>query len=167
MPRSASTGNGSRRGLLKALAFCPGAVALSSMPAGAADYASAGEALSDIDHLQADVTRRLQRLPEGRSRDFARSLLRDLERHREERDALRREMGLGPAPAAPAVVAAADEALLDELRTALEKLTYAHAEALPVLDHRPAVRALARHMTDLSRHLTLVGLWIEAEESRG
>jgi hypothetical protein len=29
------------------------------------------------------------------------------------------------------------------------------------------VQVLAGHMVDLSRHLTLVGLWIEAEERRG
>ena len=36
-----------------------------------------------------------------------------------------------------------------------------------MLDNPRAVRALARHMMDLSRHQTLVGLWIESEESRG
>jgi len=149
------------------MALLPGAVALPSSPAGATDYASAGEAFSAIDDLQAEVAWRLQRLPEGRSRDFARSLLRDLERHRLEREVLRPEMGLGSARPASSAVAAADGPLLDELRAAQEKLTYAHAEALPVLDHPRAVRALARHMMDLSRHLTLVGLWIEAEEGRG
>jgi hypothetical protein len=29
------------------------------------------------------------------------------------------------------------------------------------------VDTLARHMVDLSRHLTVIDLWIEAEESRG
>jgi hypothetical protein len=44
---------------------------------------------------------------------------------------------------------------------------YAHAEALPALGQAPAVREVARHMIDQSRHLTLLGLWIEAEEERG
>ena len=52
-------------------------------------------------------------------------------------------------------------------RAAQEKLTLAHAEALPALADAPSVQVLASHMVDQSRHLTLVGLWIEAEERRG
>ena len=81
------------------------------------------------------------------------------------RGRLRSRLGLG-APSAPKVVVE-DAPDLEALRAALEKLTYAHAEALPALGDAQAVQVLARHMVDLSRHLTLVGLWIEAEERRG
>jgi hypothetical protein len=30
-----------------------------------------------------------------------------------------------------------------------------------------AVQALARHLVDASRHLTLLGLWLDEEERRG
>jgi hypothetical protein len=149
------------------MALLPGAVALPPPSAGATHYSSAAEAFSAIDVLQAEVAGRLQRLAEGLFRAFAQSLLRDLERHRLERVALRAPMKLGLAGPVSSAVADTEEDVLDALRAAQEKLTHALAEALPVLDNPRAVRTLARHMMDLSRHTTLVGLWIDSEESRG
>ena len=99
------------------------------------------------------------------ARAFAASLKRDHERHRRERDGLRERLGLGPrASSKEAPLGAVD---LEAFRAAQEKLTLAHAEALPALADAPSVQVLASHMVDQSRHLTLVGLWIEAEERRG
>ena len=163
----ASTGKGGRRALLKAAALAPLAVVWCPKEAAATDYASAGEALAAIDVLEAEVVERLRRLEESVSsaRAFAASLKRDHETHRRERDVLRSRLGLGARGTPQANV---DDALdLEALKNAQEKLTYAHAEALPALSDAPAVHVLARHLVDLSRHLTLVGLWIEAEERRG
>ncbi len=44
---------------------------------------------------------------------------------------------------------------------------HAHAEGLPALGDAGAVAVLARHMVDASRHLTVIDLWIEAEDVRG
>lgn len=167
MADSGSTGSGGRRALLKAAALAPFAVLLRPRDASATDYASAGEALAAIDALEGEVVERLRRLEEGVSsaRAFAAALQGDHQRHRRGREALRLRLGLPAASTAPPSVADALE--LEALRGAQEKLTYAHAEALPALGDAPAVRTLARHMVDLSRHLTLVGLWIEAEERRG
>lgn len=167
MADSGSTGSGGRRTLLKAAALAPFAVLLRPSDASGTDYASAGEALAAIDALEAEVVERLRRLEESVSsaRAFAASLKRDHEGHRRGRDELRLRLRLPAAtPARPSVADALD---LEALRGAQEKLTYAHAEALPALGDATAVQTLARHMVDLSRHLTLVGLWIEAEERRG
>jgi hypothetical protein len=53
------------------------------------------------------------------------------------------------------------------LREAQQQLVHAHAEGLPALGDAGAVAVLARHMVDASRHLTVIDLWIEAEELRG
>jgi hypothetical protein len=93
------------------------------------------------------------------------SLLRDHERHRETRTRLRRRLGLpgGDAPRADAK----DLLSLAGLRMAQEALVHAHAEGLVAIPGEVAVDALARNMVDLSRHLTVIDLWIEAEEGRG
>ena len=167
MAASGSTGRGGRRCLLKAAALAPLALLVRPRDASGTDYASAGEALASIDALEAEVAFRLSRLEESVSsaRAFAASLRRDQEAHRRERDAVRRRLGVPAATTTRPSVADALE--LEALRGAEEKLTYAHAEALPALGEATAVQTLARHMVDLSRHLTLVGLWIEAEERRG
>lgn len=163
MPPSASTG--SRRRLLKAAGLVPGAL-LASERAAAADAAPAAAALRAICDQAAEVVARLQGLAARVAvRAFAESLLRDHTRHRAERDRvfalLGREAGSVPPPTAPA-----DALDLGELKAAQEKLTYAMAEALPLLGRAEAVRTIAHQMVDSSRHLTLVGLWIEAEERR-
>jgi hypothetical protein len=143
-----------------------GSTGSSVRDAGSSEFASAGEAFAALDALGAQVVERLRRIEKSvpSARTFAVSLERDLEEHRRERDALRLRLGLGPADTFRENV---DDPLdLEALRAAQEKLTYAHAEALLTLGDAAAVRALARHMVDLSRHLTLLGLWIEAEERR-
>jgi hypothetical protein len=74
---------------------------------------------------------------------------------------LRRRLGLPAYSAPPAAAPAAAD--LDGLRAAQEALVYAHAEGLPTVGDPFVVDALARHMVDLSRHLTVTQMWIEAE----
>jgi hypothetical protein len=53
---------------------------------------------------------------------------------------------------------------LRALRDAHQNLVHAHAEGLPALGDRAAVDLLARHMVDVAAQLTVIDLWIEAEE---
>lgn len=165
MAESASTGS-VRRGFLKAAALLP-AVLLTRRAHGT-DYPSAAEALAAIDALAAEVDERLRRLETevASARGFAASLRQDLRRHLAERAEVRRRLGLGGG-AQRGESGLGDALDLEALRAAMSKLAYAHAESLPVLGDPFAVRVLARHMVDASRHLALVGLWIEAEERRG
>lgn len=167
MADSGSTGRGGRRDLLKAVALAPAALLLRPRAVSATEYSSAAEAVDAIDGLEAEVVLRLRALGETGSsaRAFASSLGRDLQTHGSERDRLRSRLGLGVRRASKAAVP--DALDLEAARAALERLTFAHAEALPALGDAAAVQVLAGHMVDLSRQLTLVGLWIEAEERRG
>ena len=157
----ASTGSG-RRALLKAGVLAPLA-ALSAGAVFARDYASAAEVFDAIDGLEAGVAARLRalRLALASSGPFAASVLADHARHRAARARFRRRLGLPPSsgatPSAPA------EADLEGLRAAQEALVYAYAEGLPAVSDPSVVDALARHMVDLSRHLTITQLWIETE----
>jgi hypothetical protein len=137
------------------------------LPAGASatEYTSAAEALDAIDGMEADVAGRLAAITAAlpAARPFASSVLADQARHRGERAALRRRLGLAEARGTTASVAEPD---LAGLRAAQEALVYAHAEGLPALGDDHAVRVLARHMVELARQLTVIDLWIEAEEQR-
>jgi hypothetical protein len=128
---------------------------------------SAAVALDALEPLQAEVVARLRalaaRVPPARA--FARSALDDHARLSSERAEVRR--GLGLEAAAAQAVAEAPDLTLSGLRQAQDALVYAHAEALPELGDPAAVDRLARHLVDLSRHLTLIDLWIQAEEQRG
>jgi regulator of replication initiation timing len=128
---------------------------------------SPAEVFRVIDALESEVGERLRALSEGvpAARTFARSLLRDHERQRAEREKLRRRLGL-PA-GVPVRGRAADLGSLSALRTSQEALVHAHVEGLPVLGDPPAVDRLAHHLVALSRHLTVIDLWLEAEENRG
>jgi hypothetical protein len=156
----------SRRALLEQAAL--GALALLAWPrrVDATDYRSAGEVFDAVDRLEADVGARLRAiaaaLPSARA--FVSSLLGDHERHRAVRLRLRRRLRL---PVPSPTPAAAPDIALDALRARQEALVYAHAEGLPALGDAGAVDAMARNMIDLSRHLTLIDLWIEAEGARG
>ncbi len=132
-----------------------------------ADYASPGEVFTAIDALEAEVSQRLRALAEAlpSARSFVTAVLRDHERHRATRSRLRTRLGLSSS--APLRAGALDLLSLGALRTAQEALVHAHAEGLPAIGDEIAVDALARQMVDLSRHLTVIDLWIEAEESRG
>lgn len=157
-----------RRRVLGALAVAPlAARPVCAAPDEAPDRTPAGAALEALERLAAEVIARLHaletRVPPARA--FLTSALRDQARLAGERRALRWRLGLVPSEAAPEGVASADVSLAG-LRAAQEALVYAHAEALPELGDPAAVDRLARHMTDLARHLTLIDLWIEAEAQR-
>jgi len=133
----------------------------------ATDYADPAEVFAALDALEAEVALRLRAIVEvvPGARSFVTSALRDHEAHRAARDRLRRRLRLSPsAPPKPAV---ADPVDLAALRAGQERLVYAHAEGLPALGDGLSVDILARHMVELSRHLTVIDLWIEAEGNRG
>ena len=158
----ASTGSG-RRALLKAALLAPVA-ALFARRGWARDYSSAAEVFDAIDGLEADVSARLRGFARSvpSSRHLVASVTADHARHRAARARFRRRLGLAPSSAA-AGGASPPEPDLEGLRAAQEALVYAHAEGLPALGDAFVVEALARHMVDLSRHLTVTQLWIEAE----
>jgi hypothetical protein len=133
--------------------------------AAAADYASAAEAFDAVDGMEADVAARLAAISSAlpSARPFVSSVLADQAKQRGERAGLRRRLGLGEAHAPTVSTAEAD---LAGLRAAQEALVYAHAEGLPALGDDYAVRVMARHMVELARQLTVIDLWIEAEEHR-
>jgi hypothetical protein len=135
--------------------------------AGATDYTSATEVFAAIDRLEADVASRLDAIGAvvPGARPFVASALADQARHRAAREQLRRRLKV--ASTAPPARAAAADTTLDGLRAQQEALVYAHAEGLPALDDAVAVDTLARHMVELSRQLTVIDLWIEAEAARG
>jgi len=156
----ASTGS-ARRALLKAVLLSP--LAVLAARAEGRDYASAAEVFDDIDAREVEVAARLRALRLGlaASGPFAASVFADHARHRAARARLRRRLGLPAASTPPAATPAAAD--LEGLRAAQEALVYAHAEGLPAVEDPFVVDALARHMVDLSRHLTVTQLWIEAE----
>ena len=131
--------------------------------AGARDYASAAEVLDEIDRLAREVEASLAAIEAAvpGSREFAASVRADHLRHRADRDAIRQRRGIASSPPPEAAPAATT---LDALRAVQQDLVHAHAEGLPALDDEAAVRALAGHMVDLSRHLTVVDLWIELHD---
>jgi hypothetical protein len=151
-----------RRALLRAtalLAFAPRA-------AQARDYTSAGEVLDTIDRLAGDVEASLSAIANAvpGARPFAVSVRADHVRERTDRDAIRARLRLpeSPSPGAPAPASSS----LDALRSAQQELVHAHAEGLPALDDAAAVQALARHMVEAARRLTVIDLWIELEAER-
>lgn len=158
-----------RRAFLRGLAAAPlaGALALDAPAAAGEDATSAQAALDALERLAAGVAARLRaldaRVPAARA--FLSSALHDHERLAQERRELRRRLRLSPPPAATG----ADEAepSLAGLREAQDALVYAHAEALPALGDPAAVDRLARHLVEFARHLTVIDLWIAAEEQRG
>jgi hypothetical protein len=97
---------------------------------------------------------------------FADSVRADHAKFARGRDALRRRLAISPAPA-PDQTAPGDATSLPALRAAQEALVHAHAEGLPALRDPYAVDVLAGHMVELSRHLTVIELWLEGEEDRG
>jgi hypothetical protein len=155
-----------RRAILRGIAAAPG-LALATDPVRATDYASAAEVFAAVDRAETEVTARLRALGAAMpsARAFTSSLLADLERHRAARAVLRRRLRLGSVTES---TASTDEPLsLAALRAAQENLVYAHAEGLPAVGAAFAIDVLAKHMVDLSRHLTVTTLWIEVEGERG
>ncbi len=153
-----------RRSLLKALALAPFA-GLVPARLEARDYTSAAEVFTEIDRLDGVVSARLAAFATAlpAAVPLARSFQADHRRHRVERDAQRRRLGLPPGslPAADA------DASFEGLQTELEALVYAHAEGLAALGDAVAVDALARHMVDLARQITVLRLWQDQEDALG
>jgi hypothetical protein len=160
----ASTG---RRRFLRGAAASPLALLARPTAAGATDYATASDVLDAIDRLEAGVDGRLAAIARAvaGADTFARSVTADHARRRAERERLRRRLRL--APSTPPVPSSEPDVSLAGLREAQQQLVHAHAEGLPALGDAGAVDRLARHMVDGSRHLTVIDLWIEAEEERG
>lgn len=152
----------SRRELLRGAALAPLALLVEAPAVLATDYASAADALDAADRLEADVAARLRGISRAMpgARPFARSVLADHERHRARRAWVRRHLRLPPSPSPGNTVSA--EVDLEGLRSAQQELVYAHAEGLPALDDALAVDAMARNLVDLSRHLTVIDLWISS-----
>jgi hypothetical protein len=153
-----------RRLALRALAAAP--AGLLAAPADAADYTRAADVFATIESLSQTVEARLRALGEARPRAaaFVSAARADILRHRRERQALteRRRVAVGAMP--PAAPEPVDEPRsLPRLRSLLEELMHVHAEGLPALRDPALVQGLAPHMTDLSRHVTVVDLWIETE----
>ena len=166
----ASTG---RRRFLRGAAAAPLACLARPAAVGATEYSSASEVLDTIDRREVEVAGRLAALARAiaGAQAFAGSVASDQARHRGDRDKLRRRLKL-PASSVPVPPPAADPAAKPELslaalRESQQQLVHAHAEGLPALGDAGAVAVLARHMVDASRQLTVIDLWIEAEELRG
>jgi hypothetical protein len=148
-----------RRSLLAAMAAAP--VLAIARTASARDYKDAAEVAAAIEALAAAADARLAALagayaPAG---PFVRSARADLARHAAERARL--PLGALSTRAEPPG-GVDDPRSLPRLRTALEELMHAHAEGLPALKHRASVQRLGEHMSDLSRLVTIVDLWITA-----
>jgi hypothetical protein len=152
-----------RRALLRAMAL----LALAPRAARARDYTSAAEVLDTIDRLSGEVEGSLSAIANAvpGAQPFAASVRADQVRERAGRDAIRARLRLPKAlpPGAPAPAASTS---LDALRSAQQELVHAHAEGLPALDDAAAVQALARHMVEAARRLTVMDLWIELEAER-
>ena len=135
--------------------------------AAAAEYATAAEALDALDRLEVAVSARLRAIAAAlpAARTFVASVLADQRAHAADRAGVRSRLGL-PEAASPLPPASAERDLAS-LRAAQEALVYAHAEGLPAIGDARAVHVLARHLVATARHLTVIDLWIEAEERRG
>lgn len=156
-----------RRTVLRTLVAAPAVPLALATRAGATDYASAADVFAAVDRLEAEVGLRLRALAEAApgARAFATSVLADHEGQRRARGGLRRRLGLALSEEARA--AATDLTSLEALRSAQEALVHAHAEGLPALGDAFAVDVMADHLVELSRHLAVVDLWLEAEADRG
>ena len=155
-----------RRQLVRGLLLAPLA-GLAPGPVAATDYASAAEALTAVDRMEAEVDARWAALAQAvpAARKLKDAFRADHQVHRAARAQVRKRLGLptGPAPSAltPSVPS------LAALRKAQEALVYAHAEGLPALGDANAVATLARHLVVESRQLAVIGLWMDAEATRG
>ena len=124
-------------------------------------YTSAAEVLDTVDGLARDVRVSLDAMAAATpgARAFADSVALDHARHQAERDAIRARRRLPYSARAAAGPARG----LEALRALQQELVHAHAEGFPALDDPAAVQAMAGHMVDLARHLTVIDLWIELQ----
>jgi len=156
-----------RRTVLRTLVAAPAVPLALATRAGATDYASAAEVFAAVDRLEAEVALRLRALAAVTpgAKALATSVLADHERQRRARERLRRRLGL--ALSETTRVEARDLTSVEALRSAQEALVHAHAEGLPAMGDAFAVDVMAGHLVELSRHLAVVDLWLEAEADRG
>ena len=165
MPSALALASTGRRRFLRGAAAAP--LVCLGRPAAvrATEYASASEVLDTIDRREVEVAGRLAAIARAiaGAQAFADSVASDQAGHRADRDKLRHRLKLptssAPPPPPPDLSLAA-------LREAQQELVHAHAEGLPALGDAGAVAVLARHLVDASRQLTVIDLWIEAEELR-
>lgn len=129
-----------------------------------ADYARAAGVFLAIERLEADVAARLEALARERSSAaaFVASVAADRARRRRERARLARRLRVTMEAVAQPPASSAD---LRGLRESQQALVHVHAEGLPALGDALVVDALARHMVALAAQLTVIDLWIEAEET--
>ena len=165
MPSALALASTGRRRFLRGAAAAP--LVCLGRPAAvrATEYASASEVLDTIDRREVEVAGRLAAIARAitGAQAFADSVASDQAGHRADRDKLRHRLKL-PASSAPAPPP--PDLSLAALREAQQELVHAHAEGLPALGDAGAVAVLARHLIDASRQLTVIDLWIEAEELR-
>ena len=165
MPSALALASTGRRRFLRGAAAAP--LVCLGRPAAvrATEYASASEVLDTIDRREVEVAGRLAAIARAiaGAQAFADSVASDQAGHRPDRDKLRHRLKL-PASSAPAPPP--PDLSLAALREAQQELVHAHAEGLPALGDAGAVAVLARHLVDASRQLTVIDLWIEAEELR-
>lgn len=165
MPSALALASTGRRRFLRGAAAAP--LVCLGRPAAvrATEYASASEVLDTIDRREVEVAGRLAAIARAiaGAQAFADSVASDQAGHRADRDKLRHRLKL-PASSAPAPPP--PDLSLAALREAQQELVHAHAEGLPALGDAGAVAVLARHLVDASRQLTVIDLWIEAEELR-
>ncbi len=155
----------SRRDWLRATLALP---VLALVPAArATDYASPSDALAAIEDLAHSVRARLQAIAAqvASAGPYVSSAERDHLRLAHERQALRLRLRLVAPPPPPSSMAS--DVSLAGLRATQEALVFAYAEGLPTFDDARSADLLARHLVEMARHLTLVDLWIEAEQQRG
>jgi hypothetical protein len=152
----------SRRSLLQGAAVLP--LAALSARADARDYASAAEALAEIDRLEADLDARLAALSVAlaAAAPLARSVRADHERHRVVRSALRRQLGVA---ASAGLSSASGPITLPALTALAQDLAHAYAEGLPAIGDDAAVDALAQLLVDDARHLAVLQMWAETEDA--
>jgi len=127
---------------------------------------SAGAALDTMDARAALVEAMLGALRKDSApfRRGASSFLDDLARCRKDRAAVRRLLGLLPAPGSAPVDKPGS---LRNLREAQQELVFGYAEGIPSLDDSRAVALLVPDLLDLARHLAVMDLWIEGEDKNG
>ena len=130
-----------------------------------ADYASASEVFAAIAAREHEVDARLDAVAHGRAGvgAFAASVAAVRARQRHRRERLRVRLGV-PAHAAAALPGLAAPGDLARLRAAQQELVHAHAEGLPALADARAVDVLAAHLVELAAQLTVLDLWIAAED---
>lgn len=158
----------SRRELVTKAGALLAVVGLSGLPGvlEARDYASARQALDDLDQLAFACRVRLDGVRQSRAGVdlLAERFEKALSRHRGTRNDVRRRLGL-PAGEDSTRPSGSGDADLAGLRQALDDLMIAYAESLPIFADASVVSRLAVDMVEVSKLRTVIDLWLEAETS--